>query len=74
MLEEIMFIFLVLLVITVWVVGWIRDEKKSYKDFNKIYPVGSFYFTKEKKLEFHHGKWRYRGTRQDGYHVFMRVK
>lgn len=73
MLEEIMLIFLLLLVITVWVVGWIRDEKK-YKVFDKVYPVGSLFFTKVKKQEFPWGKWVYRGTDQDGFHVYVRVK
>ena len=73
MLEEIMFIFLILLVIVVWVVGWIRDEK-SYKAFDKEYPVGSYFFTRIKEQQFPWGRWIYRGKDQDGTHVFERVK
>ena len=62
-----------LLIIVVWVVGWKKD-KKSYKAFDKAYPVGSFFFTKIKEHQFPWGKWNYRGTDQNGTHVFVRVK
>lgn len=74
MLEEIMLIILILIIITVWVVGWIKEKKRNYKGFNEEYPVGSFFFTNIKEQKFPYGEWVYRGKNIDGYHVFIRVK
>lgn len=73
MLVEIMAILYVIFIITVWVVGWIRDEKK-YKVFDKEYPVGSFFYTGIKEQKFPYGKWDFLGQNQDGDYVFERVK
>lgn len=73
MLVEIMAIVYVILIITVWVVGWIRDEKK-YKTFDKEYSVGSFFYTGIKEQKFPYRKWDFLGQNQDGDYVFERVK
>lgn len=46
MLEEIMLIFLILLVTFFYIRGAIREFKKSYSFFNKVHPV---VFTKKQR-------------------------
>ena len=46
MLEEIMLIFLILLVTFFYIRSAIREFKKSYSFFNKVHPVG---FTKKQR-------------------------
>ena len=73
MLEEIMLIFLILLVTFFYIRGAIRELKKSYSFFNELYPVG---FTKKqrKKIKPRPGKWKYLGKNQNKLHVYERIK
>ena len=74
-LEDLMLIFLILLPIVVWVVGWVRDKKEEkYILFDKEYPVGSFFFADIADQKFPYGKWKCLGRNIDGTYVFERVK
>lgn len=73
-LEETMAIVMVVIVAAIGVIGWIKEEKENKKNFDDAYPVGEFFFTAVKDQKFPYGKWEYRGTDQDGVHVFERIK
>ena len=72
MLEEIMFVFLIIYVIVILFI-YHRTDKK-FKKFDKEYPVGSFFFTGIRKQKFLYGEWKYLGKDQMGMHIFERVK
>ena len=73
MLEEIMLIFLILLVTFFYIRDAIRELKKSYLFFNELHPVG---FTKKqrKKIKPRPGKWKYLGKDQNNLHIYERIK
>ena len=72
MLEEIMFVFLIIYVIVILII-YQRTDKK-FKKFDKAHPVGSFFYTGIRKQKFLYGEWKYLGKDQSGTHIFERVK
>lgn len=72
MLEEIMFVFLIVYMIVVLIIYHKTD--KGFKAFDKAHPVGSFFYTGIKEQKFAYGKWEYLGKDQMGIHIFERVK
>ena len=72
MLEEIMFVFLIIYVIVILFIY--HETNKGFKAFDKAHPVGSFFLAGTKEQKFPYGKWKYLGKDQMGIHIFERVK
>lgn len=75
MLYEIMLIILIILVIGVFIVGWIKDNKKVCRhEFNAQHPVGCRFYRHKDADPFPYGKWILIREEKDGWCLYERVK